>query len=86
MSAAIPRSHHKKTWSPSSSFKLGSDATCFADMKVQVKIPMETRAMDVYFDKLYLFFKMMIPRAMLAMREPDLKIMCSGMAIFKFKA
>lgn len=28
--------------------------TCFADMKVQVKIPMETRAMDVYFDKLYL--------------------------------
>lgn len=23
-------------------------------MKVQVKIPMETRAMDVYFDKLYL--------------------------------
>lgn len=28
--------------------------TCFADMKVQVKIPTETRAMDVYLDMLYL--------------------------------
>lgn len=28
--------------------------TCFADMKVQVKIPTETRAMEVYFDMLYL--------------------------------
>lgn len=28
--------------------------TCFADMKVQVKIPRDTRAMDVYLDTLYL--------------------------------
>lgn len=28
--------------------------TCFADMKVQVKIPMDTRAMDIYLDTLYL--------------------------------
>lgn len=28
--------------------------TCFADMKVQVKIPSDTRAMDMYLDTLYL--------------------------------
>lgn len=28
--------------------------TCFADMKVQVKIPRDTRAMDVYLNMLYL--------------------------------
>lgn len=28
--------------------------TCFADMKVQVKIPSDTRAIDVYLYTLYL--------------------------------
>lgn len=86
VSAPIPSNHHTNAWNPSFSLKLDWEVTCFADIKVQINIPTDTRAMEVYLNILYLFFKMIIPRIMLAIREPDLNIICRGMAMLRFRA